>query len=61
MAPLGSEVEVRSEVQRLGRNVAFIRVEAFVVTDGGMKQLAMATITKSIISLKQRLRHAPGA
>ena len=60
MAPFGSEVEIRSEVQKRGRNVAFIRVEAFVVTDDGMKLLALATITKSIISLKQRLRHRPG-
>ena len=61
MAPLESEVEVRAQVQKRGRNVAFIRVEAFVVTDGGMKLLALATITKSIISLTQRLRHRPGA
>jgi acyl-coenzyme A thioesterase PaaI-like protein len=61
MAPLGSEVEIRSEVQRQGRNVAFMRVEAFVVTSDGMKLLALATVTKSIISLEQRLRHRSAA
>jgi acyl-coenzyme A thioesterase PaaI-like protein len=57
MAPLGAEVEIRSSVQRRGRNVAFIRVEAFVLGGPEPKLLALATITKSIMSLEQRLRH----
>jgi acyl-coenzyme A thioesterase PaaI-like protein len=59
MAPLGTEVEIRSVVQKRGRNVAFIRVEAFVLGAGEPKLLALATVTKSIISMKQRLRHKP--
>jgi len=59
MAPLGTEVEVRSEVQKRGRNLAFIRVEAFVLGGDEPKPLALATVTKSIISMKQRLRHRP--
>ena len=59
MAPLGSEVEIRSVVQKRGRSVAFIRVEAFVLGSGEPKLLALATVTKSIISMKRRLRHKP--
>ena len=59
MAPLGTDVEVRSEVQKRGRNLAFIRVEAFVLGGDEPKPLALATVTKSIISMKQRLRHRP--
>lgn len=61
MAPLGTEVEIRSSVQKRGRSVAFIRVEAFVLGGDEPKPLALATVTKSIISMKQRLRHRPGA
>ena len=59
MAPLGTEVEILSVVQKRGRHVAFIRVEAFVLGAGEPKLLALATVTKSIISMKQRLRHKP--
>jgi len=59
MAPLGTEVEIRSVVQKRRRHVAFIRVEAFVLGAGEPKLLALATVTKSIISMKQRLRHKP--
>ena len=59
MAPLGTEVEIRSVVEKRGRHVAFIRVEAFVLGAGEPKLLALATVTKSIISMKQRLRHKP--
>ena len=61
MAPLGSEVEIRSAVQKRGRSLAFIRVEAFVLGGDEPKPLALATVTKSIISMKQRLRHRPNA
>ena len=57
MAPLGSEVEIWSSVQKRGRNVAFIRVEAFVLGGDEPKPLALATVTKSLISMQQRLRH----
>lgn len=59
MAPLGTEVEIISVVQKRGRHVAFVRVEAFVLGAGEPKLLALATVTKSIISMKQRLRHKP--
>ena len=59
MAPLGTEVEVRSAVQKRGRSLAFIRVEAFVLGGDEPKPLALATVTKSIISMEQRLRHRP--
>lgn len=57
MAPLGSEIEIRSEVHKRGKNLAFIRVEAFVLEADQLKPLALATVTKSIISMAQRLRH----
>lgn len=53
----GSVVEIRSAVQRCGRNLAFIRVEAFVLEPEVHKPLTLATVTKSIISMAQRLRH----
>jgi acyl-coenzyme A thioesterase PaaI-like protein len=56
-APLGSVVEVRSAVQRRGRALAFIRVDAFVLGSPSPKHLAMATVTKSLISTEQRMRH----
>jgi len=56
-APLGSVVEVRSAVQRRVRNLAFIRVDAFVLGGSAPKHLAMATVTKSLISTEQRMRH----
>lgn len=59
MAPLGTEVEIISVVQKRGRHVAFVRVEAFVLGAGEPKLLGLATVTKSIISMKQRLRHKP--
>lgn len=60
-APVGSVVEVRSAVQRRGRGLAFIRVDAFVLADPTPKHLAMATVTKSLMSIKQRMRHRPKA
>lgn len=56
-APVGCLVEVRSTVQRRGRALAFIRVEAVIVDGEPEKPLALATVTKSIISMSQRLRH----
>ncbi|MGB5810801.1 MAG: PaaI family thioesterase [Polyangiales bacterium] len=61
MAPLGSEVEIHAKVQRRGRSVAFIRVDAFVLGDDTRKPLALATITKSIIPMNVRLRHRSSA
>ena len=56
-APVGAVVEIRSAVQRRGRSLVFIRVEAFVIDGEREKPLALSTVTKSIISMAQRLRH----
>jgi len=54
-APTGSDVTFRARVDKRGRTLAFVSVEAAA----GDRLIARATITKSIISLAQRLRHAP--
>jgi len=53
-APTGSEVTFRAHVDKRGRTLAFVSVEAAA----GDRLVARATITKSIISLAQRMRHA---
>lgn len=55
-APLGSEVTFDAHVDKRGRNLAFVSVRAHV----GERLVARATVTKSVISLAQRLRHAKG-
>ena len=55
-APRGKVVRLDAKVDKHGRSVAFIRVEARVV--GTENIVATATVTKSIISLERRLRHS---
>ena len=52
-APVGSEVTFRAHVDKRGRTLAFVSVEART----GERMVARATVTKSIIPLSQRLRH----
>ncbi len=56
-APRGSEVEIRAKVEKRGKNLAFMRVEAVILGEGEPKMAALATVTKSIISMKARMRH----
>jgi acyl-coenzyme A thioesterase PaaI-like protein len=54
VAPVGAEVRFSARVEKRGRALAFIRVEAQV----GEKLVATARITKSIIAHSVRMRHA---
>jgi acyl-coenzyme A thioesterase PaaI-like protein len=53
-APVGSDVSLKARVDKRGRHVAFVSVEAHASD----RFVARATVTKSIIPLSQRLRHA---
>ena len=55
-APVGSDVVLRATVDKRGRTLAFVSVEAHA----GDRFIARATVTKSIIPLTQRMRHAKG-
>lgn len=52
-APVGSEVTFSAHVDKRGRTLAFVSVDART----GDRIVARATVTKSIIPLAQRLRH----
>lgn len=56
-APAGATVELRGTVMRRGRTTAFVRTEGLV----GGKVFALGTITKSIIAMAVRTRHADKA
>ena len=56
-APVHSTVSFHARVEKRGRTLAFVSVEART----GERLVARATVTKSIIPLAQRLRHAPQA
>ena len=56
-APRGSQVELRAAVDRRGRTLAFVRVEAWTLGGGEPKLVALATVTKSILSMERRLRY----
>lgn len=57
VAKVGSEVVITAEVVKRGRTTGFVRVEA--TADG--KTFALATVTKTIVPLEVRMRHAGGA
>ena len=48
-APRGSIVEFRSRVLRRGKNVAFIRTDAYAITGQGESYVATGTVTKSFV------------
>jgi acyl-coenzyme A thioesterase 13 len=54
-APVGSDVTFEARVMKRGRTTAFLRVEGHV--DG--KPIVSATITKTILPISIRQRHAP--
>lgn len=54
VAKVGTEVSIVAELVKRGRTTAFVRVTA--EADG--KPFALATITKSILPLDVRMRHA---
>ncbi len=54
VAKVGSEVSIVADVVKRGRTTAFVRVTA--EADG--KMFALATITKTIVPLDVRMRHA---
>ncbi len=56
--PRGHDVELRADVERLGRSIAFIRVEAYDVSDSPERLLATAKVTKSVLDLSRRLKYA---
>jgi len=55
VARLGSVVTFDAKVEKRGRSIAFVTVEARA--DGSL--FARATVTKSIVPLSVRMRHAP--
>ncbi len=56
-APIGSDVSFEARVMKRGRTTAFLRVEG----SAGGKPVVSATITKTILPLAVRQRHAPKA
>lgn len=56
-APAGSVVEMRGTVVKRGRTTAFVRTEALV--EG--KPFALGTLTKTIVPMAVRTRHAAKA
>ena len=50
----GDTVHLRSQVDRLGRTLAAMRVEAFVIKDGEEKLLATGHVNKAIIDAPER-------
>jgi acyl-coenzyme A thioesterase PaaI-like protein len=55
-APGGAEIELVSTLERRGKNIAFISVRAFWVTESGARTIAFASVTKSVMSMAQRSR-----
>jgi len=57
-APRGVEVEVSASVEKRGRTTAFMRVEARILGAGEARLAALATVTKTILPMDVRKRHA---
>ena len=49
-ARVGDTVHVRGRVDRVGRTLANMRTEAFVITPDGERLIATATVVKSLIA-----------
>lgn len=61
--PLGATVELTGALDRRGRHIAFLSVDAHWLHDGARRLVARARITKSVMSMTQRTRDRtpPGA
>lgn len=55
-APGGAEIELVGTLERRGRHIAFLSVRASWVTEAGARLIAIASVTKSVMSMAQRSR-----
>lgn len=55
-APGGAEIELVATLERRGRHIAFTTVRASWVTESGARTIAIASVTKSVMSMAQRAR-----